>query len=182
MMSLTFLQQTYSKNISKLLEMIFLTLMLLSLPSLEAPKNIFLILFLTAALYREWSETKTKPWGFWDWVFLSYISSSFLSALFAGISPGNAWGGFRGMLIWTSFAWLLSRSKYTPQEITWLIWIAILGTLPPLIWGLIEYMIIHTKGNLELYLGIQKGDGWVTFHFQKGHSFTLEKTQNTRRK
>jgi O-antigen ligase len=151
MMSLTFLQQTYSKNFSKLLEMIFLTLMLLSLPSLEAPKNIFLILFLTTALYRQWSETKSKPWGFWDWVFFSYISSSFLSGIFAGISPGNAWGGFRGMLIWTSFAWLLSRSKYTPQEITWLIWIAILGTLPPLIWGLIEYMIIHTKGNLELH-------------------------------
>jgi hypothetical protein len=35
MMSPTFLQQTYSKNISKLLEMIFLTLMLLSLPSLN---------------------------------------------------------------------------------------------------------------------------------------------------
>ena len=151
MMSLTFLQQTYSKNISKLLEMIFLTLTLLSLPSLEAPKNIFLILFLTTALYREWSQTKTKPWSFWDWVFFSYISSSFLSALFAGISPGNAWDGFRGMLIWTSFAWLLSRSKYSPQEITWLIWIAILGTLPPLIWGLIEYMVIHTKGYLELH-------------------------------
>ncbi len=150
-MSLTFLQKTYSKNISKLLEMIFLTLMLLSLPSLEAPKNIFLILFLTTALYREWSETKTKPWGFWDWVFLSYISSSFLSAIFAGISPSEEWGGFRGMLIWTGFAWLLSRSKYTPQEITWLIWIAILSTLPPLIWGLIEYMVIHTKGNLELH-------------------------------
>ena len=88
MMSLTFLQKTFAKNISKLLEIIFLTLMLLSLPSLEAPKNIFLILFLTTALYREWSETKTKPWGFWDWIFLSYISSSFLSALFAGISPG----------------------------------------------------------------------------------------------
>jgi len=151
MMSPTFLQQTYSKNISKLLEIFFLTLMLLSLPSLEAPKNIFLILFLTTALYREWSQTKTKPWGFWDWVFLSYISSSLLSALFAGISPGNAWGGFRGILIWTSFAWLLSRGKYTPQEITWLIWIAILGTLPPLIWGLIEYMVIHTKNNLELH-------------------------------
>jgi O-antigen ligase len=150
MMSYIFLQQTYSKNISKLLEMIFLTLMLLSLPSLEAPKNIFLILFLTTALYREWSQSKTKPWGFWDWIFLSYISSSFLSAIFAGISPGNEWGGFRGILIWTGFAWLLSRSKYTPQEITWLIWIAILGTLPPLIWGLVEYMIIHTKNTLEL--------------------------------
>ena len=151
MMSYIFLQQTYSKNISKLLEMIFLTLMLLSLPSFEAPKNIFLILFLTTALYREWSQTKTKPWSFWDWIFLSYISSSFLSTIFAGISPGNEWDGFKGILIWTGFAWLLSRSKYTPQEITWLIWIAILGTLPPLIWGLVEFMIIHTKNTLELH-------------------------------
>ena len=150
-MSLTFLQQTYSKNFSKLLEIIFLTLMLLSLPSLEAPKNIFLILFLTTALYREWSQTKTKPWGFWDWIFLSYISSSFLSAIFAGISPGEEWGGFRGMLIWTGFAWLLSRTKYSPQEISWLFWITILGTIPPLLWGFIEYLVIHKKNTLQLH-------------------------------
>lgn len=64
MMSLTFLQKTYSKDISKLLEMIFLTLMLLSLPSFEAPKNIFLILFLTTAFYREWSEPKLNLGAF----------------------------------------------------------------------------------------------------------------------
>jgi len=151
MVSFIFLQETYSKNISKFLEMISLTLMLLSLPSFEAPKNIFLILFLTTAFYREWSQKKNKSWEFWDWIFLSYILSSFLSAIFAGISTGEEWGGFRSILIWTGFAWLLSRSKYNPQEITWIIWIAILGTLPPLIWGLIEYMVIHTKSALELH-------------------------------
>ncbi|QDC70758.1 O-antigen ligase family protein [Candidatus Methylopumilus universalis] len=151
MVSFKFLQETYSKNISKFLEMISLTLMLLSLPSFEAPKNIFLILFLTIALFREWSQKKNKSWEFWDWIFLSYILSSFLSAIFAGFSTSEVWGGFRSILIWTGFAWLLSRSKYNPQEITWIIWIAILGTLPPLIWGLIEYLVIHTKSALELH-------------------------------
>jgi O-antigen ligase len=30
-------------------------------------------------------------------------------------------------------------------------WVTILGTLPPLAWGLIEYMVIHTKDTLQLH-------------------------------
>jgi hypothetical protein len=47
------LQRTYYKDPLKYLELVFLSLMLLSLPSLEAPKNIFLILFLATSLYRQ---------------------------------------------------------------------------------------------------------------------------------
>ena len=92
--------------------------MLLSLPSLEAPKNIFLILFLATSLYRQYTKKTQDPWRLWDWIFLSYIASAFLSAAFAGITHGAEWGGFSSFLIWTGFAWLLSRTQYNQKEIT----------------------------------------------------------------
>ena len=145
------LQRTYYKDPLKYLELVFLSLMLLSLPSLEAPKNIFLILFLATSLYRQYLKKTKDPWKLWDWIFLSYIASAFLSAAFAGIHHGAEWGGFSSFLIWTSFAWLLSRTQYESKEITWIMWVTILGTLPPLAWGLIQYMVIHTKDTLQLH-------------------------------
>jgi O-antigen ligase len=145
------LQRTYYKDPLKYLELACLSLMLLSLPSLEAPKNIFLILFLATSLYRQCTKKTKDPWKFWDWIFLSYIASAFLSAAFAGISHGAEWGGFGSILIWTGLAWVLSRTQYENKEITWIIWVTILGTLPPLAWGLIECLVIHTKGSLELH-------------------------------
>jgi O-antigen ligase len=145
------LQRTYYKDPLKYLELAFLSLMLLSLPSLEAPKNIFLILFLATSLYRQYTKKTQDPWKLWDWIFLSYIASAFLSAAFAGIPHGAEWGGFSSFLIWTGFAWLLSRTQYESKEITWIMWVTILGTLPPLAWGLIEYMVIHTKDTLQLH-------------------------------
>jgi O-antigen ligase len=32
-----------------------------------------------------------------------------------------------------------------------MIWVTILGTLPPLAWGLIQYMVIHSKDTLQLH-------------------------------
>ena len=144
------LQRTYYKDPLKYLELAFLSLMLLSLPSIEAPKNIFLILFLITSLYRQYTIKTQDPWRLWDWIFLSYIASAFLSAIFAGIPNGTEWGGFRSFLIWTGFAWLLSRTQYESKEIIWIIWVTILGTLPPLAWGLIQFMVIHTKDTLQL--------------------------------
>jgi O-antigen ligase len=145
------LQRHYHQDPLKYLEFAFLSLMLLSLPSLEAPKNIFLILFLVTSLYRQYTKKTKDPWSLWDCIFLSYIASAFLSAIFAGIPNGEEWGGFRSILIWTGFAWLLSRTQYESKEISWIIWVTILGTLPPLAWGLIEYMVIHTKDTLQLH-------------------------------
>ena len=85
------LQRTYYKDPLKYLELAFLSLMLLSLPSLEAPKNIFLILFLATSLYRQYTKKTKDPWRLWDWIFLSYITSAFLSAAFAGIPHGSEW-------------------------------------------------------------------------------------------
>lgn len=79
------LQRNYLRDPLKYIELACISLMLLSLPSLEAPKNIFLILFLATSLYHQYSKKTKDPWRLWDWIFLSYIASAFLSAAFAGI-------------------------------------------------------------------------------------------------
>jgi hypothetical protein len=113
--SLVSLRKIYFKNKLKFLELIFLSLFLAFLPSLEAPKNIFLASYLILALYRQ-SQSPALKWSSWDWVFLSLILSSFLTTLFPGIAGGSEWKGFRGILLWITFGWTLSRSDYNFEE------------------------------------------------------------------
>ena len=148
--SLASLKKIYFKNKLKFLELTFLSLFLAFLPSAEAPKNIFLAGYLITALYRQSQLTPSK-WGIWDWVFLSLISSSLLSALFPGVAGGSEWKGFRGMLLWVTFGWTLYRSDYNEKEKKYLFIFAILMTLPPLVWGLMESLVLHTKDALELH-------------------------------
>lgn len=149
-LSFAFFKKIYFKNKLKFLELSFLSLFLAFLPSFEAPKNIFLAGYLIAALYRQ-SQLPPSKWGIWDWVFLSLIASSFLSALFPFVSGGSEWKGFRGMLLWITFGWTLYRSEYDLSEKKFLFILATLMTLPPLAWGLMQYLFLHTKEALQLH-------------------------------
>ena len=148
--SLTSFKKIYFKNQLKFLELTFLSLFLAFLPSLEAPKNIFLAGYLITALYRQ-SQLPSSKLNIWDWVFLSLIASSFLSALFPFVAGGSEWKGFRGMLLWITFGWTLFRADYNETEKKYLFIFAILMTLPPLIWGLTESLVLHTKDTLQLH-------------------------------
>ena len=148
--SLASLKKIYFKNKLKFLELTFLSLFLAFLPSLEAPKNIFLAGYLITALYRR-SELPSSKWTIWDWVFLSLIVSSFLSALFPFMAGGSEWKGFKGMLLWITFGWTLFRADYNFDEKKYLFIFAILMTLPPLLWGLTESLVLHTKEALQLH-------------------------------
>jgi len=144
------IKKIYFKNKLKFLELTFLSLFLAFLPSLEAPKNIFLAGYLITALYRQ-SQLPPSKWTIWDWVFLSLIASSFLSALFPFMAGGSEWKGFRGMLLWITFGWTLFRTDYNFDEKKYLFIFAILMTLPPLLWGLAQLLILFTKDSLQLH-------------------------------
>ena len=144
------LKKIYFNNQLKFLELTFLSLFLAFLPSLEAPKNIFLGSYLIIALYRQ-SQLPSSKLNIWDWVFLSLIASSFLSALFPFIATGSEWKGFRGMLLWIAFGWTLYRSEYNEKEKKYLFIFAILMTLPPLLWGLKQLLFLFTKDSLQLH-------------------------------
>jgi len=148
--SLASIKKIYFKNKLKFLELAFLSLFLAFLPSLEAPKNIFLAGYLITALYRQ-SQLPRSKWTIWDWVFLSLIASSFLSALFPFMAGGSEWKGFRGMLLWITFGWTLFRTDYNEKEKKYLFIFAILMTLPPLLWGLTQLLILFTKDSLQLH-------------------------------
>ena len=148
--SLASFKKIYLKNKLKFLELTFLSLFLAFLPSLEAPKNIFLAGYLISALYRQSQLTPSK-WSIWDWVFLSLIFSSFLSALFPFVSGGVEWKGFRGILLWITFGWVLFRSDYNLNEKKYLFVFAILTSIPPLLWGLTQLFILFTKDSLQLH-------------------------------
>jgi O-antigen ligase len=170
--SLASIKKIYFKNQLKFLEFIFLSLFLAFLPSLEAPKNIFLTGYLITALYRQ-SQLSSSKWGIWDWIFLSLIASSFLSALFPFISGGSEWKGFRGILLWVTFGWTLFRSDYDIDQKKYLFIFAILVTLPPLIWGLTEFLVLHTKEALELHSVGQMNHSAIYLCMIAGASFSL---------
>jgi O-antigen ligase len=140
----------FKENKLKTIELLLLALMLLALPSIEAPKNIFLVFFVVVALFRQIS-TKSFSWQFWDWLFLLCIGSALLSATFAGYAPGDEWKGFRVLVTYVSVGWMISRANYTKDEMAWLFWVAVIGVLPPLIWGFCQYLWLHTKHDLQLH-------------------------------
>ncbi len=123
--------------------------MLLALPSLEAPKNIFLILFMLISIWRL-KLFRLHPTR-WDGIFFLYACSALLSAIFAGYNDKNEWSSLVGMLIWTSFGWIISKTDYTKKEKLNLIIIAMIACLPPMLWGAIQLLYLKTKDTLELH-------------------------------
>ena len=133
------------------IELIFLSLMLISLPNLEAPKNIFLILFVLTALVRQFRYEYSEIWDKWDWMFLTIIVSGILSSIFAGLAPGDEWGGFRTLLTSTMVGWLVARGNYTSKQISVLFLLSLLSVLPALFFGLWQVFVSHSKESLEIH-------------------------------
>ena len=133
------------------MELSFLSLFLIFLPSLEAPKNLFLVAFIfTSLLRKNISSLIFHKWNYWDLTFAVLILSALLSAVFPGILNGNVWKGFRGIALWISFGWLMSYVTYKTQEKFYLFCLALLASIPPLLFGLLEYFS-GTKAYLELH-------------------------------
>lgn len=70
------------------LDLIMLSLMIVSLPSLEEPKNVFLVGYLITRVISEVIQFKQgiKQWNGWDLLFLAIIFTAFLSTVFSGFS------------------------------------------------------------------------------------------------
>ena len=133
------------------LELILLSLMIISLPSLEAPKNIFLIFYVAVSSLRQIKSKAMRSWGTWDWMFLTILGSALLSTIYAGMPGNGEWKGFRVLVTMISTGWLISRSNYSKKEIAWLFGLTVLSTIPPLLFGHWQYLYAHTKPDLRLH-------------------------------
>ena len=140
------------KNL-KNIDLLMLSLMILSLPSLEAPKNIFLIGYLLARILLEIYQATQgiKQWSSWDSLFLMIVFSGFLTTLFPGIQNAEEWRGYGVFLTAILTGWFLSRAYYTQEIYHGLFKLLILGTIPPLVFGLYEYFIAHSKTDMQLH-------------------------------
>jgi O-antigen ligase len=135
------------------IDLTLLALLIISLPSLEAPKNIFLVSYLVMRIINEvldWEKRRIK-WTNWDNIFLTIVISAFLSTLFAGMPHLEEWKGYMVLLTAILTGWLLSRAIYSQENYQGLFKLIVLGAIPPLLWGLYQYFILHTKKSLELH-------------------------------
>ena len=175
------------------LDLLMLSLMIFSLPSLEAPKNVFLVGYLITRVISEVIQFKLgiKQWKSWDFLFLTIIFSALLSTVFAGFSGLEEWKGYKVFLTALLTGWFLSRAHYSHNQYRIIFLLTVLAIIPPLLWGLYEYLIIHSKEFLEIhsvghvnhsaiYLTMIFGAtlGWLLsqFNFRKKNEATQLKT------
>jgi len=147
------MSDTLFRNKLICLDLIMLGLMIVSLPSLEAPKNIFLVGYLITRLVSEIIQFKqgVKQWKSWDFLFVTIIFTAFLSTIFAGFSGLEEWKGYKVFLTAILTGWFLSRAHYSQNQYRIIFLLTILAIIPPLLWGLYEYLVIHSKKSLEIY-------------------------------
>lgn len=140
-----------SQKILKNLELLFLSLMIITLPSLEAPKNIFLVFYVATALIRQLSNPNRPHWNIWDTIFLLILGTALMSTVFAGMPQHEEWKGFRVLVTMISTSWLVSRGAYTNNELSQLFKITVLGIIPPLAFGLWKLFVTHAKTDLQIH-------------------------------
>jgi O-antigen ligase len=138
------------KNKLETLEFVFLSLLIIFLPSLEGPKNLFWGLFIITSLIRQYSESNLFKWRFWDYIFLAWVLSGILVAVFAGLPGHSEWSGANDIFRYTSIAWLIYRNNYTEQQIKTLLLTLVGSTLIALPWSYWTLFISGTKKYLEL--------------------------------
>jgi O-antigen ligase len=139
------------QSILKNIELLFLSLMITTLPSLEAPKNIFLVFFVVVAVIRQLANTQRLRWNSWDTIFLLILASAGLSTIFAGMPNHEEWKGYRVLITMISTGWLVSRSQYSDKELGFLFKVTVISTIPPLAFGLWQLYVTHAKHDLQLH-------------------------------
>jgi O-antigen ligase len=138
-----------TKNL-QIFQLICLLLLIIFLPSLEAPKYIFLIFFVFVSIIRQVLDKDLLGWDLWDWIFLIFIGTAFITTLFPGMHSAE-WRGLKIFLTSTLVGWLILRSKFSAKALKWLFVLIILSTIPPLIYGYIEYFLLNSKSSLQLH-------------------------------
>ena len=128
-------------------EIASLVLMLIFLPSFEAPKNLFLLIYLLLSLTRQIKTSQFIKFEKIDFIFLFLFIAAFLSTIFAGLH-GHEWKGFKSFFTVFIFGWVFVRSQYSKATIKGLFLCSFITLLPPLLLGL--YELIWTKEALFL--------------------------------
>jgi len=112
---------------------IFLALMLIMLPSIEAPKNLFAVLFVVSWAF---IARRDKNWGGnWrviDTIFLLWILADIIVGINAVVAHGQPASGSKDIIKFVLVGWAISRAGFTIRQMIHLCLIAIIFTVLPL--------------------------------------------------
>lgn len=132
------------------IEFFALAALILFIPLLEAPKNIFWLAFICIWFTNRIREKNFGgAWDVWDSLIGFWILSSYLISAFAGLH-GDEWGGANDILRYGSILWVIKRSGYSRTELRWLAIAIVCSTFIALSYGLWSLFITHTERALEL--------------------------------
>jgi len=131
-------------------EIASLLMMLIFLPSFEAPKNLFLISYVLLSLTRKYKITNSFKFEKIDFVFLFLFVTAFLSTIFAGLH-GHEWKGLKSFFTVFVFGWTFARSKYSKETIRTLFLSAIATVLPALSYGLYEFLWTQESSFVKIH-------------------------------
>ena len=140
-----------SQKLLKNIEIVLLSLMIVSLPSLEAPKNIFLVLFVLVAILRQLGNPERLKWNSWDSIFRLILGTALMSTIFAGMPHHGEWKGFNVLVTMIGTGWLVSRGEYSKEELDLFFKAVVIGAIPPLGFGLWQLLVTHAKTDLQLH-------------------------------
>lgn len=132
------------------LEFILLLGLVITLPSLEAPKNIFWVFFIVSwVINRVRSWNFGGPWDLWDTLITLWILSGYIVAAFAGLH-NDEWGGANDILRYGSILWAIKRSGYNRPELKWLLTAILVSTMLALSEGVWQLLVTHKHTALQL--------------------------------
>jgi len=112
---------------------IFLTLTLIVLPTLEAPKNLFLVLFIASwAFISKRERSWGGKWRLIDTIFLLWILADIVIGVNAVMVHDQPANGSKDIIKFVLLGWVVSRSEFSTIQMTSLSVIAIIFAVIPL--------------------------------------------------
>lgn len=133
------------------IEFAFLALLILFLPSFEAPKNIFWAAYvITWFVNRFRDKDFGGKWKAWDTLIVTWIASGYIVAAFAGFQH-HEWLGANDILRYGSILWLVMRSRVAESELRTLLTITIASAVLALALGVWSLYVTHKTTALQLH-------------------------------
>ena len=112
---------------------IFLALMLIMLPSLEALKNLFAVLFVASWVFiARRDEDWGGKWKIIDTIFLLWILADIIVGINAIVVHSQPASGSKDIIKFVLVGWAISRSSFTSQQVLILCITVIIFTIIPL--------------------------------------------------
>jgi len=125
--------------------------LVLTLPLMEAPKNLLWAAYVITWLYnRIQAKDFGGRWDGWDTLIVCWLLSGYVVAMFAGLHQ-NEWEGPNDVFRYVAVLWLVKRSRFGKDELKKLLLAVIISTAIATAYAFWSLFVSHTRKALELH-------------------------------